>query len=228
MNSFAPPDKSASEPLPGRPVNAPEQRRHRRYLTFRTGKIVTDIEDIDCAVLDISAGGARLLAPKEAAIPTAFALVVDPENLRLDCKLAWSDGQMVGVAFKQPPPRSAVWLLGETLDGAGSQRAEDGAAGRLQAPSRWSAKPSDDGIAKDNRRFARMRPTGAMTKSGAIVVDASKPTIPCTIVDVSADGVCIDAHGDAAIPPTFLLVFGATKKPCRVIWMKGRRIGAAF
>lgn len=226
MDATAHVERRESELRPERRAAATDKRRHRRYLTFRTGKIVTDFEDIDCAVLDISAGGARLLAPRDAEIPNAFALIVDPEDLRFECSLAWSDGQMAGVAFTQATPHSAAWLLKETLGDAQSPQA--GSAGAPAAPSRWDEKPTAPRTATDNRRFSRMRPSGEMIKTGAIIADRSKPAIPCTIIDVSADGVCVEAGGDAPIPQKFALQFGATRKPCRVIWMKGRRIGAAF
>lgn len=206
---------------------ARDQRRHPRYLTFRTGKIIADTREIECAVLDISAGGARLLAPRGTDIPKAFTLVVDPENSTFACRLAWSDGQTAGVTFMQAtPPQSGVWLLDDARDrdalAAGAHGTE------TSARPGWSVKRSDRPIPKDNRRFARLLPTGPMSNAGTIVVDPDKPGIPCTIVDISANGVCLETRADRPIQETFTLIYDGIMQPCRVIWAKGHRIGASF
>lgn len=228
MSVSEPIDRRDIDPRPGQWPNVSDQRRHPRYLTLRTGKIIAGSEEIDCAVLDVSAGGARILAPKDAEIPSAFVLLIDPEKLRFDCRLAWSDGQMVGVAFNQKTlPRSAIWLLEEGLEGACSQLLTGAAVAREESVL-WRDEPAGGDDMQENRRFTRMRPTGLMSKTGTIIVDPNKPTIPCNIIDMSAGGICLDAHGEAPVPQRFVLHYGGTKKTCRVVWMKGRRIGAAF
>jgi hypothetical protein len=87
-------------------------------LTLRTGKIVTFACAIDCAVLDISAGGARILSPEGSAIPEAFELIIDPTEFRIECRLVWTDGQVQGVAFNQAPlSASQIWFLESDLGG---------------------------------------------------------------------------------------------------------------
>jgi hypothetical protein len=67
-----------------------------------------------------------------------------------------------------------------------------------------------------------------MSRTGKIFVDLKNPTINCDVIDVSAGGACLNIHGTAEIPKRFLLLYGGTKKTCRIVWTKGRRIGVSF
>ena len=40
------------------------------------------------------------------------------------------------------------------------------------------------------RRFERIKPTGRLSRSGKIIVDARSPAVECVIVDYSAGGAC--------------------------------------
>ena len=53
------------------------------------------------------------------------------------------------------------------------------------------------------------------------------PVIDCTIVDYSAGGACLDV-GFVNLPQRFELLWGTTKKKCRVVWKAGRRFGVVF
>lgn len=77
------------------------------------------------------------------------------------------------------------------------------------------------------RRFARVRPTGQVSKVGKIIVAPRDPIIDCTIVDYSAGGACLDV-GRADLPLRFELLWGTTRKKCRVVWKSGRRAGVVF
>jgi hypothetical protein len=113
MSSLPPVETGTSnESSVPQPSHAADQRRHPRRLTLRTGRIITGVGVIDCAILDISSGGARLLAPEGSEIPDVFRLVVDPENVSFDCKLIWNDNQTQGVAFTDASlALSEVWFL---------------------------------------------------------------------------------------------------------------------
>ena len=78
------------------------------------------------------------------------------------------------------------------------------------------------------RRFARMPPSGRMGNAGKVIVDPKMPVIDCTIVDYAAGGACIEVGGQVVLPPRFELLFGGTRKKCRVVWTKGRRSGLSF
>jgi hypothetical protein len=75
-----------------------EQRQFPRYLTLATARILAG-DPIDCAVLNISKGGACLLVTDPTAVPRTFELVVDPGRLRIHCNLAWRSRHRIGVAF---------------------------------------------------------------------------------------------------------------------------------
>ena len=77
------------------------------------------------------------------------------------------------------------------------------------------------------RRFARVRPTGQVSRVGKIIVAPRDPAIDCTIVDYSAGGACLDV-GFVNLPQRFELLWGTTKKKCRVVWKAGRRFGVVF
>ncbi len=71
------------------------------------------------------------------------------------------------------------------------------------------------------RRFARVKPSGPMSRSGKIIVDARTPVIDCQIIDYSAGGACLDVANPAALPKRFDLLYGG--KPGRSAAGLGRR-----
>jgi hypothetical protein len=77
------------------------------------------------------------------------------------------------------------------------------------------------------RRFARVRPP-VRNSEAKLIVGPKTPLIDCRIVDYSPGGACLEICGQAALPNRFELVFGRTRKRCRVVWSAGRRLGVAF
>ena len=78
------------------------------------------------------------------------------------------------------------------------------------------------------RRFARVRPTGRISSAAKLIVGPKDPLIDCTVVDYSPGGACLEVMGQPKLPNRFELVFGGTKKHCRVVWSSGRRLGVVF
>jgi hypothetical protein len=78
------------------------------------------------------------------------------------------------------------------------------------------------------RRFARVRPNGPSSKVARIIVAPREPVIDCAIVDYSAGGACLEIFGPVVLPTRFELLWGGTKKKCRVVWKAGIRTGVAF
>jgi hypothetical protein len=78
-----------------------EARKNLRHLTLKTAKIVFDDmgSPIDCAILNISDGGACILVPRLAEIPDVFRIVVDPNGTTHLCGVSWKSGNRVGLAF---------------------------------------------------------------------------------------------------------------------------------
>lgn len=79
---------------------------------------------------------------------------------------------------------------------------------------------------RQNRRFERVRPSGRVSKTGKIILDSKSPMMDCGIVDYSAGGACLEVT--APLPQRFELVYGNTRKKCRVIWTRGVRVGVTF
>jgi hypothetical protein len=78
------------------------------------------------------------------------------------------------------------------------------------------------------RRFTRVRPAGRNSDVAKLIVDPKAPVIDCRVVDYSPGGACLEICGQITIPNRFILLFGCTKKRCRVVWTAGRRLGVAF
>jgi len=83
-------------------------------------------------------------------------------------------------------------------------------------------------VSRENRRFARVRPSGLVSRTGKIIADAKTPAVDCFVVDLSVGGACLEVPNPAAIPKRFTLLHGKTKKSCLVVWKAGRRIGVQF
>jgi hypothetical protein len=78
------------------------------------------------------------------------------------------------------------------------------------------------------RRFARVRPAGRNSDAAKVIVGPKLPVIDCRVVDYSPGGACLEIWGQIKLPNRFELLFGGTKKRCRVVWSVGRRLGVAF
>ena len=78
------------------------------------------------------------------------------------------------------------------------------------------------------RRFARVRPTGRISDRAKLIVDPKAPVIDCRVVDYSPGGACLELQAQTKVPTRFELLFGTTRKRCRLVWIAGRRIGVAF
>jgi hypothetical protein len=78
------------------------------------------------------------------------------------------------------------------------------------------------------RRFVRVQPTGKDSNVAKLIVGPKIPVIDCKVVDYAAGGACLEISGQTKLPDRFELLFGGTKKRCRVVWSKGRRLGVSF
>jgi hypothetical protein len=79
----------------------------------------------------------------------------------------------------------------------------------------------------DKRRFARVRPSGLVSRNARILLPQAPP-IECTVIDMSAGGACLDLPDPERLPARFVLLHGVTKKNCLIKWKKFRRIGVQF
>lgn len=82
-----------------------ERRKHSRVLTWKTGtvSISNHTPGIECAILDMSESGARILVPDTAAIPGSFCLMIDGSSEAYYCSVKWKRGARLGVQFQEQP-----------------------------------------------------------------------------------------------------------------------------
>jgi len=78
------------------------------------------------------------------------------------------------------------------------------------------------------RRFTRVRPTGRNSDVAKLIVDPKAPVIDCRVVDYSPGGACLEISAQTKLPNRFELLFGGTRKRCRIVWSAGRRLGVVF
>ncbi len=79
-----------------------------------------------------------------------------------------------------------------------------------------------------DRRFSRVRPSGNLSRTAKIIVDPKSPVIGCNVVDYSAGGACLEVMPRMPLPDRFELLYAGSKKKCRVVWVKGPRLGVSF
>jgi hypothetical protein len=72
-------------------------RNHGAWITLDGDK-----RSHECHVLDISTGGAKLVADVDAPVGSLFKLSVTPHSIvRKPCKVAWRKGRQIGVTFQE-------------------------------------------------------------------------------------------------------------------------------
>jgi hypothetical protein len=78
-----------------------EKRKHPRQLTLKTAKIHFDLqgEERDCAIVDISEGGACVMVEDDAVVPDSFDLTLDRDGLTRSCKVVWRAANRLGLSF---------------------------------------------------------------------------------------------------------------------------------
>jgi hypothetical protein len=82
-----------------------EKRRHERVLTLKTADILFDKAGNarECAIVDISEGGACLLVETSLDLPDTFELTTHRDGLTRTCHVAWRSAHKVGVSFDGEP-----------------------------------------------------------------------------------------------------------------------------
>ena len=83
-------------------------------------------------------------------------------------------------------------------------------------------------VVKDRRRFARVRLSGVVPHTAVIITDPKSPGIPCTLVNISAGGACIEVASPEILTKRFGLLHGKTRKRCVVVWRNHHLVGVKF
>jgi len=78
------------------------------------------------------------------------------------------------------------------------------------------------------RLYARLKPQGRISSVAKIVSDPKAPVIDCILIDYSAGGACLQLPKLVNLPQRFEVLYGTTRKHCRVVWKRGMRLGVAF
>src|SRR5215472_11707345 len=78
-------------------------------------------------------------------------------------------------------------------------------------------------IMEHPRVFARLRPSGRVSTIAKIFAGANAAAIECVLVDYSAGGACLQLKAFTALPNRFDVLYGTTRKHCRVVWKRGLR-----
>ena len=78
------------------------------------------------------------------------------------------------------------------------------------------------------RKYVRVKPAGLVSRQAKIITDPRAPVIPCTLIDYSPGGACVDLGGQVKIPDRFELLHVNTRKRCRIAWKRGTRVGVVF
>ncbi len=79
-----------------------ERRRYPRLKILKSGKIILSEKapQVECTVRNLSDGGACLQVSATFGIPARFDFMLD--GIRRCCRVAWMQGNKMGVAFEGP------------------------------------------------------------------------------------------------------------------------------
>ena len=77
-----------------------ENRRSARLRTYKGGSIIFGVAPaIDCIIRNISETGAALELQGPVGIPEEFTLLIKPELVKRNCRVAWRLAKRIGVQF---------------------------------------------------------------------------------------------------------------------------------
>jgi hypothetical protein len=77
-----------------------DKRGTQRLRTFKGGSIMFGLAAaIDCTIRNLSDAGAALEVQNPVAVPDEFALLIKPEFLKRNCRVAWRSANRIGVQF---------------------------------------------------------------------------------------------------------------------------------
>ena len=89
------------------------RRQHRRVPLLWQGAVKRGLDQFDCAILNLSAGGAKLrMADPER--PVGSISLCSPHFGSLAGRVIWQDRDQIGVAFRDPPAE-VVGAIGDLL-----------------------------------------------------------------------------------------------------------------
>ena len=75
------------------------RRKHSRNSVLFKAKIFFENQSIDCEIMDISAGGARVRGERQIELGLSVILNLDPFG-EIPCEIAWQKGLNLGMKFQ--------------------------------------------------------------------------------------------------------------------------------
>jgi hypothetical protein len=93
----------ATDPQEAQAVRTREQRKWRRKAVLNSAKILYRNRTcvMQCLVLNVSEGGAKLRPADMASCPDQFTLQLDDSRAR-DCEVVWRKSPFLGIRFIAP------------------------------------------------------------------------------------------------------------------------------
>jgi hypothetical protein len=77
-----------------------EKRQAPRRRTLKGGSILFGVAPvIDCVIRNMSDTGAQLAVDSPVGIPDEFTLLIRPELIKRNCRVAWRKGNRIGIRF---------------------------------------------------------------------------------------------------------------------------------
>ena len=76
-----------------------QKRFSTRRRVLKAGLIAFEGATVDCTIRNISSGGAGVELKSPVELPQAFRLVVQADDCICWCRIAWRQGQRLGVSF---------------------------------------------------------------------------------------------------------------------------------
>jgi PilZ domain len=91
-----------------KPVLAENKRAALRQRTLKSAKIIHAKQWtlVDCSVRDISETGAKIQCSDQMAVPNELRFLLVSDNTIRPAKVAWRQGELVGIHFTGPPERA--------------------------------------------------------------------------------------------------------------------------
>ena len=80
----------------------------------------------------------------------------------------------------------------------------------------------------EKRRWIRTKPQGQVPRTGKIFLVENAELVDCRIVDLSAGGACVELSKLYDLPKRIEFIYGRTRMICRVVWVRGYRVGFMY
>lgn len=91
-----------------------ERRQFGRRTVFKPAIVIQEgREDIRCAIVDISLGGARIQSSDVANLPLTLRLLIPDDDVYYDCRLVHRQDNTAGVEFLTVPRKLSRWRARE-------------------------------------------------------------------------------------------------------------------